>query len=153
MKKILVSGYLYGWHCRYDAVDCPCTVPQFLQWKAEGRLVPVCPETFGGLKTPRPDAQIVGSCVKIGSGEDVTQAYRCGAKEALRLAQENDVVFAVMKEDSPSCGSKYVYDGTFTDVKRPGQGCAVQLLRDNGFLVMDENEIDQAAKFLQQAEE
>ncbi len=148
MRKILVSGCLYGWHCRYDAVDCPCTDPVFLKWKQEGRLVPVCPEAFGGLQTPRPDAQRVAEKVMTESGKDVTAEYQKGAHEALRLAKENDAAFAIMKEDSPSCGSKYIFDGTFTDTKKAGQGCAAQLLRDAGFPVMDEDELQQAQKTL-----
>lgn len=34
-KKILVSGCLFGWHCRYDDGDTPCLHPQFLKWKEE----------------------------------------------------------------------------------------------------------------------
>lgn len=133
-------------------MDCPCADPRFTLWREQGRLVPVCPEVFGGLETPRPDAQLVGDRVMTGAGADVTDAYEAGAREALRLAQEHNAVFAIMKEDSPSCGSRFVYDGTFTDTKRPGQGRAVQLLRAAGFLVLDEDEIDQAEAFLRQAE-
>ena len=35
-KKILVSGCLFGWHCRYDDGNTPCLHPQFLKWKEEG---------------------------------------------------------------------------------------------------------------------
>lgn len=144
MKKILASGCLYGWHCRYDAVDLPCTDERFLKWKEEGRLIPVCPEVFGGLDTPRPDSQRVGDKVMACTGKDVTAEYEAGAQEALRLAEEYDVAFAVMKEDSPSCGSKYIYDGTFTDTKIKGYGRAVQLLIEAGFRVFDEDELDEA---------
>ncbi|MDR2132310.1 MAG: 2-thiouracil desulfurase family protein, partial [Clostridiales Family XIII bacterium] len=64
MKKILVSQCLYGGRAvRYDGADIPETDPRFLRWKAEGRLVPVCPEAAGGLPTPRPEAQRVGERV------------------------------------------------------------------------------------------
>ena len=114
-KKILVSGCLFGWHCRYDDGDTPCLHPQFLKWKEEGRLIPVCPEVFGGLPTPRPDCQRTGDKVMSCVGGDCTEQYTKGANEALRLAKENDVALCIMKEDSPSCGSTYIYDGTFTD--------------------------------------
>lgn len=55
-KKILVSGCLFGWHCRYDDGDTPCLHPQFLKWKEEGRLIPVCPEVFAVF---RPHVPIV----------------------------------------------------------------------------------------------
>jgi len=54
MKKILVSGCLYGDHVRYDDGDLPCLDERFLTWKKEGRLCPICPEVFGELPIPRP---------------------------------------------------------------------------------------------------
>ncbi len=152
MKKILVSACLYGEHVRYDDGDVTCEDERFLKWKKEGRLVPICPEVFGGLPTPRPDSQRVGDKVMSCKGVDVTKEYEKGAREALRLAKENEVVFAVMKQDSPSCGSRYIYDGTFTDTKKEGQGRAVQLLREAGFTVFGEEELDKAEELLNSLE-
>ena len=87
-----------------------------------------------------------------GAGADVTAEYTAGAEEALRLAKENDVVFAVMKQDSPSCGSKFIYDGTFTDTKIPGQGLAVEYLRNAGFKVFAEEDLEDALAYLEEAE-
>ena len=140
MKKILVSECLYGGRIvRYDSGDVSEKNPVFLKWKEEGRLVPICPEVFGGLPIPRPDSQRVGDQVKTGAGKDVTAEYTKGAEEVLRLAKENH----------PSCGSKYIYDGTFTDTKKEGQGLAVEYLRNAGFPVFAEEDIDEAAALLQ----
>ncbi len=153
MKKILVSECLYGGRIvRYDAGDVSETHPIFLKWKEEGRLVPICPEVFGGLPTPRPDSQRIGDKVIACTGPDVTAEYTAGAEEALRLAKENDVAFALMKQDSPSCGSKFIYDGTFTDTKTEGQGLAVEYLRNAGFKVFAEEDIEEALKYLEEAE-
>lgn len=153
MKKILVSACLYGGKIvRYDGGDTTETNPVFLKWKEEGRLVPICPEVFGGLPIPRPDSQRIGDKVKTGAGKDVTAEYTKGAKEALRLAKENDVAFAIMKQDSPSCGSKFIYDGTFTDTKKEGQGLAVEYLRNAGFTVFGEEDIADAQKLLSELE-
>ena len=153
MRKILVSECLYGGRIvRYDGGDVPCTDPVFLKWKEEGRLVPVCPEVFGGLPTPRADAQRRGDRIATGNGDDVTEAFRKGAEEALRLATEHDVAFCIMKADSPSCGSKEIYDGTFTGNKVPGAGLAVELLRAAGFTVFDEGDIQTAINILRDAE-
>ena len=82
MKKILVSECLYGGRIvRYDAGDVTETNPVFLKWKEEGRLVPICPEVFGGLPTPRPDSQRVGDKVMAQTGLDVTEEYTKGAKD------------------------------------------------------------------------
>jgi uncharacterized protein YbbK (DUF523 family) len=154
MKKILVSECLYGDRIvRYDAKDCANQDPRFLKWKAEGRLVKICPEVFGGLPTPRPDSQRQeDGTVKANTGEDVTKEYMEGAKEALRLAKENDVAFCIMKLDSPSCGSKLIYDGTFTGNKVPGQGLAVEYLRNGGLTVFGEDQLDEAEKLLKNYE-
>ena len=153
MKKILVSECLYGGRIvRYDGGDVPLLDPVFLKWKDEGRLVPICPEVFGGLPTPRADAQRLGDGVFTGAGTDVTAAFKTGAEEALRLAQTEDVCFCIMKADSPSCGSKMIYDGTFSGSKIAGQGLAVEMLRDAGFTVFDETDMDEAAALLAKLE-
>lgn len=153
MRKILVSECLYGGRIvRYDGGDVHETNKIFLKWKKEGRLIPICPEVFGGLPIPRPDSQRVGDKVQTGAGVDVTEQYTRGAEETLRLAKENDVAFAVMKQDSPSCGSKYIYDGTFTDTKKEGQGLAVEYLRNAGFRVFGEEDLSEAASYLKELE-
>ena len=150
MLKILTSECLYGGRIvRYDGGEVPETHPTYLKWKEEGRLIPICPEVFGGLPTPRPDSQRIGDRVVACTGPDVTEEYTKGALEAVRLAKENDVAFCIMKQDSPSCGSKFIYDGTFTDTKIPGQGLAVEMLRDAGFKVFAEEDIDEAEKYLE----
>jgi len=151
MKKILVSECLYGGRVvRYDAGEVPCEDPTFLRWKAEGRLVPICPEVTGGLPTPRPDAQRAGERVVTGIGGDVTAEFKAGAEAALALAQREAVCCCILKEDSPSCGSHSVYDGTFSGNKIPGQGLTAELLRAAGYAVFSENEIAQAAQLLEE---
>ena len=135
-KKILVSGCLFGWHCRYDDGDTPCLHPQFLKWKEEGRLIPVCPEVFGGLPTPRPDCQRTGDKVMSCVGGDCTEQYTKGANEEVRLAKENDV--ALWR----------IYDGTFTDTIIEGQGLTVEYLRNAGYKVFSENMIEEVIKAL-----
>jgi uncharacterized protein YbbK (DUF523 family) len=153
MKKILVSACLYGERVvRYDGAAIPLLDPRFLQWKEEGRLVPVCPEVFGGLPVPRPDSQRVGGRVVSRMGEDVTEAYTAGAREALRLAAVCQVAFAIMKQGSPSCGSRLIYDGRFTGAKIRGQGLAVEFLRNAGFWVFSEEELDEAERLLAKME-
>ena len=148
MKKILVSACLYGDKCRYDEGDVSFDDPTFLKWKAEGRLVKICPEVYGGLKTPRPDSQIRGERVLARTGQDVTEEYKKGAKEAVRLAEENQVVCCIMKQRSPSCGSKIIYDGTFTGSKIKGEGIAVRKLRKEGFKVFGEEDIEEVKSFI-----
>lgn len=149
MRKILVSECLYGGRVvRYDGEYIPSEHPTFLKWKEEGRLVYICPEVFGGLPTPRPDSQRRDGGVFTKAGVDVTEEYTIGAIESLRLAKEHDVALVIMKESSPSCGSKEIYDGTFTDTKIPGKGLANETVSKAGFAVFNEHEIDEAEEYL-----
>ena len=146
MKKILVSACLFGEACRYDGKVCPCKDETFLRWKAEGRLVPVCPERDGGLSVPRDPCEIQNGRVVTKSGEDRTAAYEKGARIALEAAKENDAAFCILKSKSPSCGTGRVYDGTFTRTLTDGDGAAAAMLKDAGFAVYDETEIGQIPK-------
>lgn len=152
MKKILVSACLFGHQVRYDNGDVTSLDQKFLQWKEEGRLIPYCPEVFGGLPTPRPDSQRVGERILTGAGVDVTKEYQLGANQALKLAVDNDIAFAILKQDSPSCGTKYIYDGTFTDTKIEGEGLTAETLRKAGFKVFDEGEVEIATEYLHTVE-
>lgn len=148
MEKILVSACLIGQKVRYDNGEVPCLDPRFVAWQEQGRLVAICPEVTGGLPTPRPDAQIVGVRIQTRDGSDVTDAFERGAQAALELARKHNVKVAIMKQDSPSCGTLFVYDGTFTDNKRPGEGHTVALLRKHGITVFGEDQLDDVERFL-----
>ena len=71
-----------------------------------------------------------------------------GAHEAVRLAKEYNVLCAIMKEKSPSCGSNKIYDGTFEGNLIDGQGTAVELLRKEGVQVFSEEQLDQVELLL-----
>lgn len=153
MKKILVSQCLYGGEpVRYDGNSKAEDDPRFLRWKEEGMLIPVCPEVFGGLTVPRTDAQRRGDRVVTRDGRDVTGQYSAGAAEAVRLALENRVICAIMKEKSPSCGSSMIYDGSFSGKLTEGEGLASELLRKAGIRVFSENQIDEVEKLLLESE-
>ena len=149
MIRILVSQCLFGGEpVRYDGRDKAEKDPRFLKWKEEGRLVPVCPEVEGGLSVPRPPAQIRDGRAVTEAGKDVTEAYVKGAEKALETAMEHDVAFAIFKQKSPSCGSRYIYDGTFTGRLKEGRGIAAGYLIKAGFRVFGEDELEDAAKYM-----
>ena len=150
MRKILVSECLYGDRIvRYDGKDYSETDPRFLRWKKEGRLIGACPEVIGGLSIPRPPSQRQkDGTVMDSTGEDVTKEYAKGAEATVRLAKENDVLFCIMKTNSPSCGSRFVYDGTFTGNKIKGQGLTVGCLRAAGFTVFGEDQLNEAEEMI-----
>lgn len=147
MDKILVSACLLGERCRYDGGSKPCNDSVLSQWRAEGRLVPVCPEVMGGLSTPRLPCQRRDGRVVSESGADFTAEYARGAQLALAAAKKCNAVMCILKEYSPSCGVNEIYDGSFTGAKIKGQGMAVQLLLQNGFAVFSERQLLQAADY------
>jgi uncharacterized protein YbbK (DUF523 family) len=67
MKKILVSACLIGHAVRYDGRSKPLVHPVIERWRAEGRLVTICPEMSAGMPVPRSPAEIAAGA----SGEDV----------------------------------------------------------------------------------
>ena len=125
-RQYVVSACLAGEPCRYDGGCSPCPAVQRLI--RAGQALPVCPETLGGLPTPRVPKD----------GTDVTDAFTRGAEEALRLAQENGCTAAILKARSPSCGSGEVYDGTFTGTSVSGEGVFARMAREAGFEIWNE---------------
>ena len=142
-EKLLVSACLLGENCKYSGGNNYTPAVEALKGKFD--VIPVCPEQMGGLPTPRIPAERVGEKVLTREGADVTAAYRKGAEDALAIAKANGVKFAVLQERSPSCGSEYVYDGTFSGKLIPGQGVTAQLLEENGIKVYSSGRI---AEFL-----
>lgn len=139
--NILISRCLLGEPCRYDGNSKPSPVAEALR-RAGHHLVPVCPEVLGGLPTPRPPAerQSDGRVVNR-EGLDVTAQYRSGAEQVLELARKEGCALAVLKANSPSCGSLHIYDGTFSKTLIPGQGVAAEWLTQAGVTVVDEEHI------------
>ena len=121
---ILVSACLLGTACRYDGRSkADAAVTALL---ARHTLIPVCGEIFGGLPTPRTPAERRGARVMTKDGRDVTDAYRRGAEEVVRLARLYGARAAILTERSPSCGSGEIYDGTFSGTRTAGWGVTVQ---------------------------
>lgn len=152
MEKILISGCLAGDRVRYDGRRLPLKNLLLARWKEENRLVKVCPEVGGGMKIPRPPAQIVdGSGLDVLNGKarvmdnqgcDVTSFFIKGAEYALSIAQKYGIRLAVLKEKSPSCGVRRIYDGTFSSTLIPGAGVTTALLAANHIRVFSELEME-----------
>ncbi len=138
----LVSACLVGVCCRYDGKN---NTIQWLKEKYErGELMAVCPEVLGGLKTPRNPAELVQihyeKQVHTQMGEDVTEAFILGAYKTLEIAKIIGAKKAYLKANSPSCGTKHIYDGTFSKQLIEGSGLTAELLVANGITVFDEED-------------
>ena len=140
-KKAIISACLLGLDCRYDGKNNYIGDEKLKKLMDNYELIPVCPEAYGGLTTPRTPSERVGDKVLSKLGDDVTREYENGAQAALYLARLYGCDCAVMKANSPSCGSGTIYDGTFTGELTSGYGVAAELLKKNGICVIDENEI------------
>ena len=149
MQKILVSACLLGAKVRYDGGDCAQGSSLLDRWITEGRVISICPEMAGGLPTPRPPSELIGTKVMTNQGVDVTAQYRKGAESALALCQQHQIKFALLKARSPSCGNVQIYDGTFTSTKIAGQGVTAALLTENGIQVFNEEQLNELAACLE----
>lgn len=149
--KILVSACLMGLKVRYDGREKSQTGAALARLQAEGRLVIHCPELAAGLPTPRLPAELSGgsgeaalqgrAVILESDGKDVTEPYLLAAWLALQTARENNCLFAILTDGSPTCGSQKIYDGHFAGKTRPGQGVAAALLRQHGIEVFADHQI------------
>lgn len=136
LPRMLVSACFCGVSCRYDGGAS--SIPKFLRLAEEGLALPVCPEIAGGLFVPRTPCEILEGRVISRAGKDFTEAYARGAASVLEEALRYGIDVAILKEKSPSCGSAFVYDGSFTGKLVPGEGITAALLRRNGIAVWSE---------------
>lgn len=139
--NILISACLLGVNCRYDGTGKLDKKIEAI--KQSHNLIPICPEIYGGLPTPREAAERVKDKILTKSGVDVTDSYQRGAEEILKLAKMFDCKYAILKERSPSCGYGKIYDGTFMGNIIEGNGVLAELLTDNNIAIIGEARIEE----------
>lgn len=141
---ILVSACLLGENCKYSGGNNRSeAVLRYLEGK---EYIPFCPEREGGLSVPRPPCEIRGDRVCTPEGTDCTAEFTLGARKALALCREKGVTAAILKERSPSCGSREIYDGSFTGTRIPGQGVTARLLEEEGIRLYSEKDMEGLAE-------
>lgn len=141
--KVLVSACLSGRPCRYNGAGA--LHPLIARLCEDGSAVPICPEVSGGLPVPRPPSEIVGgrgrdiwagrARVLTDGGRDVTDAFRRGAEHALAVARSCGATAAVLVDNSPSCGVRWIHDGSFTGRLCRGEGVTTACLEQHGIKV------------------
>lgn len=137
--NILVSACLLGLDCKYSGKNN--INEKIIKLKDKYTLIPVCPEQLGGLCTPRNPAEICNGSVIDKEGNDLTDKFKKGAIETLKLAKMLDCHLAILKANSPSCGFGKIYDGTFKKVLISGMGLTAKLLHDSGITVICDEDI------------
>lgn len=156
VPPVLVSACLLGEAVRHDGRHKRSAHPVLLRWQQAGRVLALCPELAGGLPVPRPPAEIErgagGPTVLAGrarvltvQGVDVTPAFLTGAQAAVALARAHGVRVAVLKAGSPSCGSRWSYDGRFAGERVAQPGVTAAALQAAGVQVFGEDEFEAAA--------
>ena len=141
MKRLLVSACLLGFDCKYSGGNNALEGETVRALRRKWALVPVCPELSGGLSVPRVPSERRAERVVSREGADVTAAFEKGAAVACRLCERFGCRTALLKENSPSCGSGSIYDGSFSGTLVPGDGLAAEKLRKLGVKLFGESEI------------
>lgn len=137
--KIMVSACLTGTNCKYNGGSN--RDERLLEMLAGHEVIAVCPEQMGGLPTPREPSEIRGGVVTAKDGRIVDKEFRAGAEKCLTTALLEKPDLIVLQPRSPSCGVKQRYDGTFSGTLIDGSGVSAQLLAENGFLVIDAEDL------------
>lgn len=152
MEKILLSACLAGEHTRYDggSNEMPALMDALSPYFD---IVLFCPEVAGGLPTPRKKSEILADQVYSETGENVTNAFVKGANEAVRLCAFFGIKIAVLKENSPSCGSTHIHNGRFNGRLIDGEGFTTRELRRNGIKVYNEENVAELIEEMKQREQ
>jgi len=149
--RVLVSGCINGPAIRFNATNVEVRSPIWDRWEDEGRVVSFCAELAAGFPVPRRPAELRGgdaaavlagqSSVVEDDDNDVTHEFILGASLAVQHAIDQGCVVAVLTDGSPSCGSTYTYDGSFTGGTVEGQGVVARALMDAGIPVFPESDL------------
>ena len=137
METLLVSACLMGYNCKYNGGNNALPEDVLASLRQRYHLIPVCPEAAGGLPTPRTPSERRGDRVIARDGRDVTAEFRRGAELAGKLAERFDAHAALLKANSPSCGSGTIYDGSFSGRLVPGDGVTAEYLKSKNLIIFN----------------
>ena len=149
-KKILISSCLLNNLVRCDGRIINFKNPMIDKLKSRGLLIKLCPEVDGGLSIHRIPAELQINAAAIykektgilnKNGQNVTSFFLRGIKKVDEIIEKYQIEYAVLKENSPSCGVNYVYDGTFSGNLIPGEGVLAYYLRQKKIQVYSEKEL------------
>lgn len=134
----LCSACLLGIDCKYNGNNN--SNDKIIELSKKEELIPVCPEQLGGMSTPRIPSEIKGDKVLSWNGLNITEKFEKGANEVLKIAKLYGVKEFIGKQGSPSCGCGKIYDGTFSNKLKKGNGITASLLKKEGFKITTEED-------------
>ena len=141
METILVSACLLGDNVKYNGGNN--YDERIEKLKEYYDIVPICPEMFGGLPTPRIPSEIKGDSIINKKGKDVTFEFNKGAHKVINIVNFCHCKKAILMDRSPSCGVHKVYNGKFNGTLIDGMGYTAKLLKAKGIELYTIDEIDQ----------
>lgn len=138
--KVAVSACLIGKNTKYNGKNnYNEAVMKYLKDK---EYIAICPEVIGGLSTPRIPSERFEDKVINKNNEDVTNNFINGANIELNKILDENIKIIIVKEKSPSCGYKKIYDGTFTNTLKDGNGVFVDLALRHNLIIYTEKDIE-----------
>ena len=141
MPKIIVSACLLGENCKYSGGNN--YDPKVAAFVRGREVIPVCPEVLAGLGIPRIPIEIQNGVVTRRDGVVVDAAIRKAVAQILEQIKDVDIECAILKARSPTCGVHQIYDGTFTGKLVCGAGVLAQALKDAGYTVIDNEDLEE----------
>ena len=143
-KRLLVSACLAGVNCTFRGKNNLNDKIKTLV--GDGEAIALCPEVFGSLGVPRENIELSGgdgsdlldgkAKAISSSGIDVTKNIIAGADKVLKTVKMCGIREAILKSNSPTCGVGRIYDGTFSNTLKNGDGVLAALLKRNGINVI-----------------
>ncbi len=140
IEKIGVSACLVGKNTKYDGTNNENKI--VLEYLKDKDYVLICPEVLGGLPIPRYPSERKNDKVINTKQQDVTSFFQEGAIKTLQELIKQNVHTLIVKSNSPSCGYKAIYDGTFSKKIIEGNGVFVDLALKNHFTIYTEKDIE-----------
>ena len=141
METILVSACLLGDNVKYNGKNN--YDERIEKLKELFDIVPICPEVFGGLPTPRIPSEVKGENVVNEKGKDVTYEFNKGAHKVINIVNFCHVRKALLMDRSPSCGVNKIYNGKFNGTLIDGMGYTAKLLKAKGVQLYTLDNIDE----------
>lgn len=134
--KYAISKCLCGYNCKYNGGNNLNNKLKDLENNNE--VITICPEIFGGLPIPRIPFELINGKAINKEGLDITKEVLEGCNKALKLILDNNIDLVILKENSPTCGVNYIYDGTFSHTLIKGCGLLTKMLKDNNIKVISD---------------